>query len=97
MMEAKDTVMSLEQALRYGGYRYACEAQAEISFKAGFDSRKTEIEELMDYAFKDGEWVGKKAGIKEMVEWGNVPCPHIKGWLRRDCDICREAKLKEWE
>lgn len=75
MISWEDTVMSDEEIRQQtnapvvlSGHRRLAKAQAEISFKAGQDSRKDEIEELMSIAFKDGEEIGKQAGIKEVVE-----------------------------
>lgn len=41
-----------------------------------------------------------KAGIKVVVDWGAEWCPHdhrvFANRPKRACDICLEAKLKEW-
>lgn len=75
------------------------EAQAEISFKVG---KTLGVVETMKLSLKAMEDM-KKAGIKEVVEWGNEICtyfdhsfPYIKGRLRRNCDKCLQAKKREW-
>ena len=74
-MEAKDRKLyQVKKTIGYGIYsdkelKQYLEEQAETSFKAGRGSRKNEIEELMDIAFKDGERIGKKAGRREVMEW----------------------------
>ena len=47
--------------------RQGKEAQAQISFGAGRESRKKEIEELMDYAFKDGENIGRSEVVETTI------------------------------
>ena len=39
-----------------------------------------------------------KAGLKEVVEWGEEPCPHFLtiGMKKRACPECWQAQLKEW-
>ena len=39
---------------------------------------------------------GRQAGIKEVVERSNEPCPHTGGFLKRDCDTCWQAQVKDW-
>ena len=82
-MEAKDTVIEVRELARMTQHiladnewagelqinRKIAEVQAEISFKAGRDSRKGEIEGLMALAFTDGERMGKQDGRREVVEW----------------------------
>ena len=59
-----------------------------------------------DNLYKDGRIeiynAGKRAGIKEVVEWGNETCPHdLFGegtqCFKRACDLCWQYQLKEWE
>jgi len=91
-------------------------AQAEITgkimydegFKAGRDSRKGEIEELMSMAFRDGE----RIGTRKVVEWIPELIQKIKDNMWKDDWGVRgvlyedmldslvkklvKAKLKEW-
>jgi len=44
---------------------------------------------------------GEQKGRKEVVDWGEEPCPHgitkhTKHYKKRDCPDCWQAKLKEW-
>jgi hypothetical protein len=106
-MEAKlqEEINKLTVIMNAHIYEPRIEAVAEISFKAGYDSRKEEIEALMSIAFKDGEKAGKQEGIKEVVEWIKSNACLERG----DCDVglCFEdylhfdyhdwqAKLREW-
>jgi len=65
-MEAKDTVMSDEQMFRVleheanSGLMALLKAQAEISYKAGYDEAAKSSLTLE---------IGRKAGMKEVVEW----------------------------
>ena len=80
----------------------------EIAFKAGREEgftlakvtdpvllSKTEHEELnrRASAFLDDV---RLSGIKEVVERSNEPCPHTRGFLKRDCDTCWQAQVKDW-
>ena len=91
-----------------GELRAVAKAQAEISFKAGQEEgfilakvtdpvllSKAEHEELnrRAKAFLDDV---KLSGIKEVVERSNEPCPHTGGFLKRDCDTCWQAQVKDW-
>ena len=113
-MEAKDTVVITpdhsesvycchcgeEQGIE-GLVRMVREDQAEISFKAGYDKRDTEI--------ADGKWIkmlydAKQLGIREVVEWinENASLEEYKdgGKWRIDGKLIDWgmwlAKLKEW-
>ena len=65
-MEAKDTVMSDEQMFRVleheanSGLMALLKAQAEISYKAGYDEAAKSSLTLE---------IGRKAGMREVVEW----------------------------
>ena len=74
------------------------EAQAEISFKAGYDQGKSETTiEYRDFHYEDG----KAAGIKEVVDWieENKRCPEGTT-LNPDYHLYLgygyRAQLKEW-
>ena len=100
-MEAKDTVMGKEQwdNIFYRGSGTLggiCKKQAQISFKAGYE---TKCLEMCGHAIREV----RKAGIKEVVDWmneamaftnsENLP-PNI---LRIDFKYDKwQAKLKEW-
>jgi len=110
-MEAKDTVMPVgrhnegiscplcgEEFGIESKVEYEREMQAEISFKAG-------AIEGYQTGFLDGAKVGRKAGIREVVEWvkDNADLEHGD----RDVGLCFEdylhfeyakwqAQLKEW-
>jgi len=85
-MEAKKTVISWERIRmlmadndkhnRSGESRVEkyCEAQAEISFKAGYDKRESEFVYNPDYldfqkGVEDGKIIGRQAGRREAKEW----------------------------
>ena len=99
-MKASDTVMTfMEQSneMKTAKALPGClvRKQAEISFKAGQEegiSHRYGIETLVDIgndAFRDG----KKAGIKEVVEWVNSERKNQNPsvWYSR-----WQAKLKGW-
>ena len=63
-------------------FKDGAKAQAEISFKAG-EEQATEDNYYRGYA------LGRKAGIKEVVEWINSHC---------DLESCNpEDVVKEWQ
>ena len=65
-------------------------------FKAGRASRKEEIEELMDYAFKDGERIG--AGKVVGFIKSERKCKYINDVFYYPVyEKALEAKLEEWE
>ena len=45
---------------------------------------------------KEAKEIAFKAGMKEVVERSNEDCPHIRGFLKRDCDTCWQAQVKDW-
>ena len=73
-------------------------AQAEISFKAGYDLAKEELAGIQILNFRDG----KRAGRREVVEWINEmadienfkDAPKLIGFTILSEDW--QAKLKEW-
>jgi len=81
--------------------------QAEISYKAGYKKASDESNAISHLdCYEDG----KKAGMKEVVEWMDEWCPHrdndfpcpdnVPDELRlhkRDCPDCWQAFLKEIE
>ncbi len=106
-MEAKGTVMNYEKAISISTYREQLERfagedgmklwwvelekflleQAKISFKAGYEAAEEELGKCYAPTFQDG----KKAGIKEVVEWGRESCSHdLVGegthYCKRACD-----------
>jgi len=90
-MEAKDTVMTegdIREFYKRTRDSYAMLlAQAEISFKAGYEQRE---EDRCDNCFNAGCVQGKAEGIKEVVEYiGDYtkPFPNQREW---------KLKLKEW-
>ncbi len=99
-MKAEDTVMNFDEALMDAyennnptsdhaiGCRAVAKAQAEISFRAGYEKAVDENAE--------GWCDGHAKGIKEVVERSNEPCPHTGGFLKRDCDTCWQAQVKDW-
>ena len=95
-MEAKDTLMSddeYEKVNSAGIYPYL-ERQAEISFKAGYEQRQAELRiEVGNIAFNKG----KKAGMREIVEWlsNGKLCKHKIAQSK--CAVCWSEKLKELE
>ena len=100
-MEAKDTVMPVgrhnegiscplcgEEFGIESKVEYEREMQAEISFKAG-------AIEGYQTGFLDGAKVGRKAGIREVVEW----IEHNTWVSNKTIDFAIKAwkaKLKEW-
>lgn len=55
---------------------------------------------LVDVAREQAE-ISFKAGIEEVVRWGNETCPHdLFGegthYFKRACDLCWQDQLKEW-
>ena len=91
-MEAKDTVMSLEQLNEIPDWDSleltpVLEAQAEISFKVG---KTAGVAESLQPALKAIE-ESRKAGIGEVVDWvelhPNVPFYRPKEW---------EAQKRNW-
>lgn len=101
-MEAKDTVMNQEQRNRvtspyishdrFSLDQRLLEAQAEISFKAGYE------QSVLD----NDEWChdGYEAGRKEVVEWVNgnkFGLRAMDNYVDMGIDsIAWQAKLKEW-
>ena len=84
-------------------FRVIAEAQAEISFKAGYELAEEELGKCYAPVFKDG----KQAGVKEVVEFINR-YPNQGRQELIDKKIVRtfrplipvddwQAKLKEWE
>ena len=78
--------------------------QAEVSFKAGcqegWDKAKEELEtnpEILRIAREELN-EQKKAGIREVVEWGEEDCPHFPtvSMKKRQCTECWQAKKEEW-
>jgi len=87
-MEAKDTIVNDTTAIVYEHIRmgnamdisHELEAQAEISFKAGYKQRDSEFvynPDYLDYqkGVESGRIVGRLGGIREVVEFveGNIP------------------------
>lgn len=104
-MEAKDTVMKLRKILDlvWSGkgspldmdvrLLKVAEAQAEISFKAGQESRcdwHKPLPQIIAESFSEG----KKAGIKEVVEFVQQFLVFDKWYLVKPDEW--KAKLKEW-
>lgn len=115
-MEAKDTVMTDEQTRQYESYACFCnhtdcrQAQAEVSFKAGYKQRELDPldkEDRCEMCYEQG----KKAGIREVVEWIEKTSGHFTAFNPEDllphhCSTCDnsivgvtehqwQAKLKE--
>jgi len=103
-MEAKDTVMKtahieeifddldLDCSESLLAIKGLLEAQAEISFKAGFDKAVEWLDQTKETAYVTGKGQGitegRKAGIREVVEWiENFDDGDTEKW---------NAKLKEW-
>ena len=91
-MEWQDTIKPCSSSLCFLGCH---EAQAKISFKAGYD------EGNMRGDYFEGLQEGHKAGIKEVAEWEDGVCPdkshHNEMYMfRRSCNVCRANKFKEW-
>jgi len=103
-MEAKtweDTVMgdNMRTTIIDNSYNFEtlalniAKAQAEISYKAGY-------KHALEGAVIEGGYESvKKQGRKEVVEWGEQPCPHCVGLedvnnllgrkvAKRECDEC---------
>ena len=83
----------LGESSRISWRDYWLQAQDKISFKAGYDKRKSEFVYNPSYLdFQKGSDMGKEfgrlAGIKEVVEW-------IKG-KRLFMGVEWQAKLREW-
>ena len=104
-MEAKDTVMSekeLQALLVLDNYNrerpthimgITAKAQAEISYKAGYKKASDESNAISHLdCYEDG----KKAGMKEVVEWINTHWwdranyPEWQAFLKEDRDMIRE-------
>lgn len=115
-MKAEDTVMSDEQIIKavtsnirgtdaeahLNKYHPVAKAQAQISFKAGYDQRESEFVYNPDYldfkkGIEAGRTTGKQAGIREVVEWVLGWCEHTTDPLQRRylCSACMR-ELKEW-
>ena len=90
-MEAKDTVMSMEQrraindampsTAKYGEvFEAIAETQAELSFKAGYEAV------WKDGVIKDTFEIGQQEGRKDVVDWVErvrkikVPKYQLKEW-----------------
>ena len=94
-MEAKtweDTVMPVKERIKFGvwnGRERQAEAQAEISYKVGYDKALTQLADMTEEC--------KQMGRKEVVEWLDDKTPTWRQYLQA-C-VSREeykAKLKEW-
>ena len=112
-MEAKDTVINEEEMgvlHRFEDFRLALMYQAELSFKAGkdegyssgrIDGYNEATQKAMDAMFEKLQ-TGRKAGIKEVVEWIDRFGYYNYGQGKPyECEICFErfkwqAKLKDW-
>jgi len=102
MMEAKDTVMS-ESKMRDNlplwineedidnGMQIA-QAQAEISFKAGYSEGKASSAEDVAKSLI----IGLQQGRKEVVDW-IMGQKHIKRGFPIITEVDWQAQLKEWE
>ena len=98
-MDWKETVMSLQaiQQLRSIGIMRCvevAEAQAEISFKAGYEAKESEFE-VARIALSEVYGNGHKAGIREVVEWIEKNILMNFGIVSVRTDEW-QAKLKEW-
>lgn len=103
-MGAKDTVIKLNRGgilsdIEVDYYNNGAEAQAEISFKAGYEQGWNDNKPYLPDANEpwDREQTvfddGKKAGIREVVEW--IESQRVnKGINDRRQEW--QAKLKEW-
>ena len=91
MLEAKDTVMSLEQCQSYGGCKHACQAQAEITWNIAYRLGHT------NGSYK-GEEEGVKEGRQDVVEWVSPRLAmHKSGLLQTNIDYIEwQDKLKSW-
>jgi len=99
-MEAKDTVISWERmgiigAENIWAIEEYCKAQAEISFKAGYEAHKAELCNNCDTPlFREGELYQKLDESKRAEIW------EVVRWAILNSDITRhphwQAKLKEW-
>ena len=93
--KAQDTVMSLEQLQMRGGVKYAAQAQAEISFKAGMEVQLAKVLNRPDVCpnpdCKDGK-IRKFEGsqltptFRREIEW------------LEDCPTCKGTSIRpDWE
>lgn len=87
-MEAKDTVMSDEKMMelermlsRAEGDHKICEAQAEISFKVGYDKALAQLADMTEECKRIGrrevvDWTAREFGVdwseeqEQLKEWG---------------------------
>ena len=71
----------------------AAKAQAELSFKAGYEQRESEFVYNPDYLkFKDGVKTGRQLGRREVAEWAMK-------YYESKCVLMSEegkAQLKKW-
>lgn len=102
-MNWQDTVIDGSQILKLaheGGLQSAAEAQAELSFKAGYEQHKQEVEitivSLADICEKHRQF-----GREDVVDWEMEDCDNHNHIAFPDkrlyCSECRQAMLKEWE
>jgi len=84
-MEAKDTVMGKEKRSLVRAHW----------LKGGSVVHDNLMKAVAEYQAE----ISFTAGIREVVEWSDDKCPHCIGWnvkSRRKCELCWQAKLKEW-
>ena len=91
-MKAEDTMMGKVQRdnIFYRGIgtlEGVCKMQAEISFKAGYQQA------LQEHEWDDNYYLGKKAGIKEVVDWIQKHLPYMAIHCAKDW----QSQLKEWK
>ena len=90
----RETNPSNEAKALFDATEAICQAQAEISFKAGEDNARNDWNKALDIALPEAY----KAGIREVVEWIGIN-NRITYQQPRGANIPRDiwqAKLKEW-
>lgn len=100
-MEGKDTIMSDEEMKGVlwqshlhlvSSYDAVAQAQAEISFKAGYETAEGELGKCYAPTFRDG----KKVGIKEVVEYLSTKREGGYNFCVKISWDDWNAKLKKW-
>ena len=94
-MKAEDTAKTYGELMHYcidKGIKEPVDydlnlAQAEISFKAGYQQA------LQEHEWDDNYYLGKTAGIKEVVDWIQKHQPYMAFHCNKDW----QSQLKEWK
>lgn len=99
MMEAKDEPLTEEE-------RRERERAREVGRQMAKDTMrklKPQIKAIADVINSANDRIygdGRKAGIREVMEWGDEPCGNPKHLLpllkKRNCIECWHAKRKKW-